>query len=883
MTPARFAASALRRLTRARDPRALREELVAIACDRAEEALRSDSRLALAWSDVATAIAGPSSPETAWRCRRLRAKSLHAAGRLEDALQELGRLAVGRLPARRRADVESTRAVLLGRMGRREPARRAAARARSLFHALRDPIGAAHVDVNEANVLHRVDEHARALALYRRALPALRRARRLADVAACQVGLANAASFLGRHEQAERAYRDAEAVLAAAGHEHARLVAAYNRHYLALLQGRAKDALAGLAQVRAGFERIGDARATAQCDADRAEVLTCLRCWPEARDAAAAAAAACDALGLRQEAARTRVLQARAESALGAPAAALRTLGRAAHDFARERNAFGLLTVRTWEAQVRAQSGELREAAALASHAAARLHAAGQGSRAAAARIVQARASLASGQRADAERAAAQACARAAGDWSRVEGETLRALLALDDGRTRAARAWASKAADRLERLAGEAGSDEARLALGSEHADAFRIGAAAWLAPPRPRPAKAFAMAERARRFGLLDGSAARPAARVAGWARASKRPATRPGARSVPAVLPASARGSRATGRDFRLASLDRVAASLAPHDVLLEYVTHPDGVTTTVLVVTTRGARVVPLGRREWRASASRLGSAAERLALARAAAPASVEAAELSLRGALAQASASWLEPLRACIASARRVLVVPPAQAQALPWALLPLEGEPAYARHETCVLPAASWLLARRARGEGSVALGCADDAAPLIEREVRAVARAAGGRAVVRRDATWPALAEAARTAARLHVAGHGWFRADAPGLSALHLADGWVTADDLESLRLRGAVVTLSACHAGVSRSSGEQSLGLVRALLRAGARSVVATPWSVPDDEAARFFPRVHALLAQGLGIAAAVRAAQREAESVAAGSFLVHGAP
>ncbi len=62
---------------------------------------------------------------------------------------------------------------------------------------------------------------------------------------------------------------------------------------------------------------------------------------------------------------------------------------------------------------------------------------------------------------------------------------------------------------------------------------------------------------------------------------------------------------------------------------------------------------------------------------------------------------------------------------------------------------------------------------------------------------------------------------------------------------ADVIEGMRLRADLVTLSACRSGISRVlRGDEAMGLVRAFLMAGARSVLVTLWPV-EDTSARLF--------------------------------------
>jgi CHAT domain-containing protein/tetratricopeptide (TPR) repeat protein len=93
----------------------------------------------------------------------------------------------------------------------------------------------------------------------------------------------------------------------------------------------------------------------------------------------------------------------------------------------------------------------------------------------------------------------------------------------------------------------------------------------------------------------------------------------------------------------------------------------------------------------------------------------------------------------------------------------------------------------------------------------------------------------------------------------------------DGYLTAEEVGWLDLSGCdLVVLSACDTGLGRpQSGEGLLGLRRAFLTAGARTVVSSLWSVPDPETAELMSLFYANLWQrGLGKHAALRAAQLE---------------
>ena len=111
------------------------------------------------------------------------------------------------------------------------------------------------------------------------------------------------------------------------------------------------------------------------------------------------------------------------------------------------------------------------------------------------------------------------------------------------------------------------------------------------------------------------------------------------------------------------------------------------------------------------------------------------------------------------------------------------------------------------------------------------------------------------------------LHVATHGEFRPDNPLFSGLELAGGWLTTLDIFNLRLQASLVTLSGCQTGRSVvGGGDELLGLMRALLYAGAQSVVLSLWAVEDRSTARLMELFYGRLAQGWGKGAALRQAQ-----------------
>lgn len=95
---------------------------------------------------------------------------------------------------------------------------------------------------------------------------------------------------------------------------------------------------------------------------------------------------------------------------------------------------------------------------------------------------------------------------------------------------------------------------------------------------------------------------------------------------------------------------------------------------------------------------------------------------------------------------------------------------------------------------------------------------------------------------------------------------LLSLDAGDGRLTADEVYSLQLDADLVVLSACRTGLGRLSGDGMIGLTRAFLVAGARSIVASLWDVADEPTAQLMPAFYRAWFAGADKSAALRQAQ-----------------
>jgi CHAT domain-containing protein/tetratricopeptide (TPR) repeat protein len=129
-------------------------------------------------------------------------------------------------------------------------------------------------------------------------------------------------------------------------------------------------------------------------------------------------------------------------------------------------------------------------------------------------------------------------------------------------------------------------------------------------------------------------------------------------------------------------------------------------------------------------------------------------------------------------------------------------------------------------------------------------------------------------------RDVALIHFACHGFLDGDFPLDSALALAvpeapgegaeNGLLQVWEIfESVRLDADLVTLSACETGLGKEMGGEGLvGLTRAFQYAGARTVLASLWKVPDAATAVFMRQMYAQIRAGRSKDEALRCAQAE---------------
>jgi CHAT domain-containing protein/tetratricopeptide (TPR) repeat protein len=152
-------------------------------------------------------------------------------------------------------------------------------------------------------------------------------------------------------------------------------------------------------------------------------------------------------------------------------------------------------------------------------------------------------------------------------------------------------------------------------------------------------------------------------------------------------------------------------------------------------------------------------------------------------------------------------------------------------------------------------------------------EQEAIVIARLLETQAMIGDQATETEVIQRMKTAQLIHLATHGlhdWIEGGVPGAIALAPCaerDGLLTPNDIldPDLNLQCEMVVLSCCKTGRGEITGDGVVGLSRAFMAAGAPSVVASLWSIPDAPTASLMTEFYQNWQNGLDKAQALRQA------------------
>ncbi|RNI25312.1 CHAT domain-containing protein [Flexivirga caeni] len=645
--------------------------------------------------------------------------------------------------------------------------------------------------------------------------------------------------------------------------------ALHNSGYTRLLAGDLVEALQQMDQARAVLAPLS-ATFRAVCDQDRAEVLVAAGLHREARATVGAVAAAYGRSRLSQLQGEAELVLARLQL-LEEPAAARVVARRAARRFRRRGSD-------VWAD--RADALELAADVGCGSHSgsvvrradtiAGRLRADGLRHDARTVELQAARAEILQGDVAAAERRLARIrLTDQAPITQRLLGREVRAELAAARGRRGAATRQVRLGLADLHAWQSSFGSFDLQTSLVGHGQRLGLQGIRLALADGRPQAV--FEWSERARALSSRVSPIRRPASAEAADGLAELRQLRTehsgspdqlsPRERELQARIRRLAWNGPGSGVVTEPVSWGEMRAALDDDSVLLAHLSVDDRL--HLLVVSGCHADVIALGpvaeaKRLLAGLRADLDMAASRL-------PESLHrSVQASLHARLAALDEQLLAPARGLLAGMpdARVVLTSTGALAGLPWSMLPSLSGRSISQPQT----ATRWVASRTPKPLRSAGFA----AGPNVPRAAEEVTRSAAGwrraRSLIAPDSTSQAVSALAQSVDVLHVSAHGRHAADNPLFSGLQLSDGDWFGYDIDQLERIPSLVVLSACELGRSTVRwGEEAVGMTTAWLHAGARSVIAAPAAVNDDQACELLTEVHRLLAAGVSPSEALAAA------------------
>ena len=140
--------------------------------------------------------------------------------------------------------------------------------------------------------------------------------------------------------------------------------------------------------------------------------------------------------------------------------------------------------------------------------------------------------------------------------------------------------------------------------------------------------------------------------------------------------------------------------------------------------------------------------------------------------------------------------------------------------------------------------------------------KEAEMVGQLLGVQPLLGSRATKPAVLEAVPSASLIHLAAHGNAERGEIALSPQCTTnstpqeeDYLLTMSDIEGVQVRAKLVVLSCCHSGRGLIKKEGVIGIARAFLASGARSVLVASWAVEDEATANLMKHFYKHLVRG----------------------------
>ena len=154
-------------------------------------------------------------------------------------------------------------------------------------------------------------------------------------------------------------------------------------------------------------------------------------------------------------------------------------------------------------------------------------------------------------------------------------------------------------------------------------------------------------------------------------------------------------------------------------------------------------------------------------------------------------------------------------------------------------------------------------------------ENEVKIIAEKLGVEALVGQQATKEAVLQAMDSVALIHIAAHGDSERGAIALApSFRMPNGipqegvyLLTMADISKVQVRAKLVVLSCCHSARGQTKAEGAVGIARAFLGSGARSVLVALWALDDKSTEQLMTHFYDHLIAGKSVGESLHEAMK----------------
>ena len=138
----------------------------------------------------------------------------------------------------------------------------------------------------------------------------------------------------------------------------------------------------------------------------------------------------------------------------------------------------------------------------------------------------------------------------------------------------------------------------------------------------------------------------------------------------------------------------------------------------------------------------------------------------------------------------------------------------------------------------------------------PYAREEVNMIGKMTGCTPLIGRQATKDEIVRRLGSVALVHIAAHGSMEAGEIALAPKSGEKDFIlTMKDVKQVQLRARLVVLSCCHSAQGEIKAEGVVGIARAFLGAGARSVLVSLWAIDDKATLEFMKNFYQDLVAG----------------------------